>query len=610
MSFLYPLGLLGLIGIPILIIVYIIKSKYAEQTVSSTYLWDLSERFLKRRRRRNPLAGLISLLLQIVAVTAISLAIAHPVLSLPGAAREYTFLLDASGSMNLEQSGTTRFEKGKGEIRAIIEDAVNGSCFTLVRVDSNAAVVYEQVEDKEQALLLLDEQIPSHGVGDTTDAIGVAQGYFNENKGALTYWVTDTTYENSQNITVLNVAASEVNFALSDVTHQFTAQGLSVSGLVSLYGAESGEVKVELLLDGATVGETTVSLTAGQPVRAEILCDASVFSELTLRLQTQDAMSLDNASTIFDAKSNALYDILLVSERPFFLESALRSLGYRSITTLAPKQYDGQNGYGLYIFDCYSPTSIPTDGTVWLVNPDGSTDNTGFGVRDVYSTGEGLELERENASSMLYKSLTKGLSWDTVTVSEYTRCGLYRNFTTVLTYKQNPVLFVGTTASGNREVVFAFDLHNSNLPLLPDYPVLISNLLGYSFPDILERVSYTVGEQAQVNLPAGCESVRVESPTGNVQYLSLDSAVGSFALPEAGAYRITMDSSAEFYVYASMPVEESNTTPTGEQMALSGEASSEGFDGILEALPVIFLILALVFAADWMVYCYEEYQLR
>ena len=47
MSFLYPLGLLGLIGIPILIIIYILKNKYTEQTISSTYLWRLSEKFLK-----------------------------------------------------------------------------------------------------------------------------------------------------------------------------------------------------------------------------------------------------------------------------------------------------------------------------------------------------------------------------------------------------------------------------------------------------------------------------------------------------------------------------------------------------------------------------------
>ena len=46
MSLLYPLGLLILIGIPILIIIYIIKNKYTEQIISSTYIWTLSEKFL------------------------------------------------------------------------------------------------------------------------------------------------------------------------------------------------------------------------------------------------------------------------------------------------------------------------------------------------------------------------------------------------------------------------------------------------------------------------------------------------------------------------------------------------------------------------------------
>ena len=66
MSFLYPLGLLGLIGIPILIIIYILKNKYTEQTISSTYLWRLSEKFLKKKKPISKISGIISLILQIV----------------------------------------------------------------------------------------------------------------------------------------------------------------------------------------------------------------------------------------------------------------------------------------------------------------------------------------------------------------------------------------------------------------------------------------------------------------------------------------------------------------------------------------------------------------
>ena len=66
MSFLYPLGLLGLIGVPLLILIYILRSKYNEQTVPSTYLWILSEKFFKRRNPLSGLTGIISLILQIL----------------------------------------------------------------------------------------------------------------------------------------------------------------------------------------------------------------------------------------------------------------------------------------------------------------------------------------------------------------------------------------------------------------------------------------------------------------------------------------------------------------------------------------------------------------
>ena len=42
-------GLLLLLAIPVLILIYIIKRENRERAVSGTYLWHLSERFLKKR---------------------------------------------------------------------------------------------------------------------------------------------------------------------------------------------------------------------------------------------------------------------------------------------------------------------------------------------------------------------------------------------------------------------------------------------------------------------------------------------------------------------------------------------------------------------------------
>ena len=132
MTLTYPLGLLGLIGIPILILIYIIKNRYSEQVIATTYIWTTSERFLKRRLSRSFLAGLISLILQILIVALLSLAIAQPVITLADAARSYCFVLDASGSMNIVQEGETRFDIAKSKINEIIDRSVNGSEYTLI----------------------------------------------------------------------------------------------------------------------------------------------------------------------------------------------------------------------------------------------------------------------------------------------------------------------------------------------------------------------------------------------------------------------------------------------------------------------------------------------
>ena len=116
MSFLYPLGLIGLIGVPILIIIYIIKNKFTEQIVPSTFMWQLSERFLKKRRRPSILSGIISLILQILIIITISLLIAHPVITIANSAKEYCFILDGSGSMNMMVGEDSRMDIAKDRI--------------------------------------------------------------------------------------------------------------------------------------------------------------------------------------------------------------------------------------------------------------------------------------------------------------------------------------------------------------------------------------------------------------------------------------------------------------------------------------------------------------
>ena len=621
MSFLYPLGLLGLIGVPILILVYIIKSKYTEQTVASTYLWTLSERFLKRKRRPSPLAGLISLIIQILAVIVASLAIAHPSITVPNAANEYCFILDGSGSMNMTvgdaKEPMTRFEAGKEAIRERIDRAVDGSIFTLIYAGDTTGVIFERVVDKEQAYILLDELEPSCNTLPLADAIGLAQGYFNENPSVITCLVTDTAFETVENVEVVNVGDAAENYSLSEISHTRLGDEITVTGKVISHTSDA-TLTLELCVVGEETPRTTqaVSVKGGEPTVFVMTAAVDSYASVTVRIKETDALALDNLHTIYNISSENSYNTLLISERPFFLEAVLKSQLGAKIDVMKPEEYDGRVGYGLYVFDTVDPStmdSLPADGTVWLINVAGSVEGAGYTVQGAVTLNKAELLSKSESSSSVTATLTEDLQGNGIYMTRYIKCGFYRNFTTLLSYKGNPVVFAGTNEYGNREAVVAFDIHDSNLPLLSDFTVLIRNLIRYSFPDMVEDTAFVCGENATVNVIANCESIRVESPSRAVSYLKTDGAFDHIRLTEVGTYTVSMTVSGsprEFYIWSSMIPEESNPSPTAEAVLLQGTSSEGGFDGTFDPLTILFIALAVLFLADWMVYCYEKYQLR
>ncbi|MBO5510611.1 MAG: VWA domain-containing protein [Clostridia bacterium] len=515
-----------------------------------------------------------------------------------------------------EPVAMTRFEAAKTAIRERIDRAIDGSIFTLVYAGDNTAVIYERTEDKEQALLLLDELQPAYNTLDLTDAIGIAQGYFNENTSLKTVLVTDSDYDTAHNIEVVNIANKVDNYSLSGITHTHLGDTLTVTGLLNSFESDR-DLTLSLYLDGAENSTETkiIHVKAGEPTPFSLSAETKSFSSVKIRIAETDAQPLDNEFIIHNVTSENSYNTLLVSERPFFLESVLRSQLDANIDVMTPEEYDGRVGYGLYVFDTVVPLdmTLPTDGTVWMVNVNGNVEGAGYTVQGDVSLAKAELLTPSTSSSSATQTLLEGMNGKEIYITRYVKCGFYRNFTTLLSYKGSPVVFAGVTEFGNREAVIAFDLHDSNLPLLYDYTVLIRNLLAFSFPDMIDRTTYECGELATVNVITNCESIRVETPSGDVTYLDTDGASDSFRLTEVGIYTVNMTvsgSAREFYIWSAMKEAECDPTVTLDAVALQGEATSGGFDGKFDPMWIIFITLLVIFLADWMVYCYEKYQLR
>ncbi len=619
MSFSYPLGFLILIFIPVLIILYILKNKFTEQTVSSTYIWTLSEKFLKRRRPISRIYGILSLVLQCLLVAVIALAVAHPQIKLPNQARDYCFIIDSSGSMLIKNGDSTRYDLAKEEISSIIDNSQLGSTYTLISCAEEPTVIYEAITNKESAISQLNTLTITSLDSKCIDAMPLAQSLYDDNRSLQVYVASDKDYA-TNNINFISVASQSRNFSFADVIYNVSLRRLTLSGKINSYNA-SGEVKVVLNVDGEDLAETSVTVNLNETADFNFT-DVNVtenYQSIALSLVADDDLAADNTYIAYNLVQERVNKTLLVSNNPLYLESLLKAIGTLDLKVIKPEDYDTSiyYGYGLYIFDGYNPNELPSDGSVWLINfSDGVMSDYGFSFQKTLDYGNvGIVTDLNDRSNSLLNQLKANLTGDTFYITKYQKYGLYNNFTTLLSCEGNPVLFVGNTNSGNREVVFAFDLHNSNLPLSMDFIVLVSNLINYSFPNVIDTTAYTAGDTLNVNVLAGCSSIEVINPSGVSTYLDTSSSISEYVLTESGTYNVnvTIDGRVtNFKIFASYPDAESQVieTPEVENLSLTGEPEAHYGDGIYQSLIYLFIALGVIFILDWMVYCYEQYKLR
>lgn len=629
MSFYFPLGLLGLLGIPVLIIIYIIKSKYTEQTIASTYLWELSEKFLKKRKPISKLTGVLTLILQILAVAAVSFLIAHPVFIKPASANDLYFILDGSASMNMQQSGSTRFEKAQSAINKIIDESLRGSKYTLIFVRDTADVAFEDVSDKAQAKANVDALSAGWSVAECSSAMGIAQDYFDKNRSAVIYLVSDKPYEVT-NMTLIDVSGGENNYAFVDYGYQRTVSGVVGTGKVISYKSDA-EITVELAYSAVLGGEdikaaeTKVQAKQGEPVEFEIEAEIPQYASLQLRIADPDALGEDNVVILYDEAKTQARKVLVVSDLQdrTYIKNAISGAGKASVEVMNTKNYnaDDVKGYGLYVFNGFTPATLPKNAAVWLIDAvDGSGKGSGVSFRDyeeprdTEGSGSYFTPSYSKGTSAQEKLLLKDILGREIAVRKYAKYGIPRSFTTLMSMDGDALISAGLNENNNRQVVFAFRIGDSNFGMSEDFLILVRNLMDYLFPAVIDNTAYRCGDIMAVNVVPGCESITVNSPSGKSTTLdTLGNDVCEVQLNETGTYTIivkfTGNDDTTLCSFASVPEEESRSEGGGS-LILSGEREYEYSDGFYDDLLAFFILLAVLLLADWGVYCYEQYQLR
>lgn len=133
------LGLLGLIAVPIVVLIYLIKSKYVPKTVSSTFIWQRSLKYMKRRVPINFIMSFL-LIMQLLVVAAASLALLNISVE-PKESTATIVIIDASSSMNAKNGTKTRYEVAIDKVKKMAKD-----------VDTNKGMVIIFAGDKAEQL--------------------------------------------------------------------------------------------------------------------------------------------------------------------------------------------------------------------------------------------------------------------------------------------------------------------------------------------------------------------------------------------------------------------------------------------------------------------------
>ena len=154
------LGLLGLIAVPIVVLIYLIKSKYVPKTVSSTFIWQRSLKYMKRRVPINFIMSLL-LIMQLLVVATASLALLN-IRVQPRESYTKIIIVDASSSMNAK-SGTSDKTRYEVAIEKVAEYAKD--------VDTNKGLVVIFAGDTPELLTRGTSPIEEDGEAEETPCV-------------------------------------------------------------------------------------------------------------------------------------------------------------------------------------------------------------------------------------------------------------------------------------------------------------------------------------------------------------------------------------------------------------------------------------------------------
>ena len=565
MTWLAPLGFLGLISLIILIIIYIIKPNYQMKFISSTYVWQLSLKYRKRRLPINKLNNILVFLCQFLTLAILGTLLAGPVIAQEkiGDESERIIIIDASASMRLTDGNNTRFERAVDEAKALAEDTLDkGGVVSVILADADAEFIVQRIgEDNTDEVILgldmlrSDRSKCTYGSADMDGAIALAEEVLAYNYEAQIHLFTATEYVEKNGVFVHNISQDgEWNAAILGCAADLNYENhYEISVDVGCYGATE-YINVYCQVFGANIiGGKSDQAFKNAFVKEVQLNPAEEEAKITFTSDDFGGMHLSTFESVYvfvdvaDSFTDDNYFYLYGGTRPTIRIQYASSVPNNYFTgivrtirenmkddfriefkELKADQKAETEGFDLYIFEHRMPDKMPTDGVVLLVDPIGEPDGAGIRFGDRVAVDSSSSLAAGTAHA-----LTKYVDSSRITIAKYTEILNADGYDELAYYNGRPVM-LAKDLDDAKVVVWAFDLNYSNLIAMPDFSFLMYNMFNYFVPATMKSDSFEIGEL--VELTARGTELKVSGYNTDILF---EGKTGEMLATAPGSYTVT-----------------------------------------------------------------------
>lgn len=578
MSWLLPIGFVGLVGLAVLLLIYLIRPNYQQKLVSSTFVWKLSLKYQKKRLPISKIKNLIILLMQILILTLCAFILAGPVVyEAADVHDEVVIIIDASASMRAhDQDNVTRFDRAVEEARELAAKTFdsNGRVTVIFAGKDSEYIMHRATRDSsedldEELLKLVDDGACTYGSADIDGALKLANDVVRSVPETKVVLYTSTKYKNHGNVDVRTMTddADDWNVAVLDMRAEKSVEniytfyvdlacygrdvevtlGLNINKVNNkneqlVYSLSSNPLNGERIrLVGNRVTTVTVQTDKAVPDGKTAATPVFEFDDVTASVQVDDSLSDDNTFSLF-GNTKPVMNIQYASSRPnsFFaaafmsLQNALKNrwtVNFREIRDVAGI---ATSGYDLYVFeDGAIPDVLPTDGVVFFVNPTYVPRGVEFSLSAATST------DRIPLTAGAEHPITKNIYPGNIELTRHAPILLENTdaasggYTALMYCQGNPVLACKNTVT-SKIVIMSFSVNYSTAPMSYDFPRLIMNIVNYYMPSTFVKSVYEANEVITLNSRGA--TLQVTGPGLNAEYKSFPQ---SLELTRIGTYTTT-----------------------------------------------------------------------